>query len=148
MADRVSVSITIGGDLAASERDRFVAAIADEGLSVEWDGPDFDANMLPIDGGPLWLCAHEVAWGRLDALEGLCVDLGLCFARWSGGYGGGWSPERVVFTGSGAVASYACDEDDRLTLDRETVERLGTLAGVLARFDAADFVVPPLRLIG
>ncbi|TPG21780.1 hypothetical protein EAH87_04905 [Sphingomonas koreensis] len=148
MSDRVSVSITIGGDLAASARDRFVAAIADEGLSVEWDGPDFDASMLPSDGGPLWLCAHEVAWGRLDDLEALCVELGLPSARWSGGYGRAWAPERVVFTGSGAVVSYACDEDDRLTVDRGTVERLGTLAGVLARFDAADFVVPPLRLTG
>ncbi|TPG42735.1 hypothetical protein EAH79_02380 [Sphingomonas koreensis] len=62
--------------------------------------------------------------------------------------GNAWAPQRVVFTGSGAVVSYACDEDDRLTLDRATVERLGTLAGVLARFDAADFVVPPLRLTG
>jgi hypothetical protein len=56
--------------------------------------------------------------------------------------------ERVVFTGSGEPLCHAYYEDDRLTLDRETIERLGTLAGVLARFDAADFVVPPLRLTG
>jgi hypothetical protein len=92
MADRVSVSITIGGNLAASDRDRFVATIAGHGLSIEWNGPVFEAGMLPRNGGPPWLCAHEVAWGRLDALEALCVELGLCFARWSGGCGGAWAP--------------------------------------------------------
>src|SRR3546814_3647863 len=68
MADRVSVSITIGGDLAASMRDQLVDLITDEGLSTEWDGPAFDAAQFP-DDAPLMLYAHEVAWGRLDGLK-------------------------------------------------------------------------------
>src|SRR3546814_9960060 len=59
MADRVSVSITIGGDLAASMRDQLVDLITDEGLSTEWDGPAFDAAQFP-DDAPLMLYAHEI----------------------------------------------------------------------------------------
>ena len=141
------VSITIGGDLAASDRDRFVTAVADEGLSIEWDGPCFDAAQLP-DGEPLRLFAHEVAWGRLDGLEALCLDLALPFVRWSGGYGCEWSPEIVVFDGSGDLLSFDADEQERVVIGRADVERLGNYEALIAHFDAADFVVPPLRLIG
>ena len=145
MADRVSVSITIGGDLAASERDRFVAIIADEGLSVEWDGPEFEATQLP-DEGALTLCAHEVAWGRLDELEAFCIARCLPFARWSGGCPGSFDPERTVFTGSGVLHGYAVSEDDNVMIGRHTAEALGSYAAIIATFDAADFAVPPLRL--
>ena len=147
MADRVSVSITIGGDLAASERDRFVAIIADEGLSVEWDGPAFDASQLPDDAA-LTPCAHEVAWGRLDDLEAFCVEQQLPFARWSGGCPGSFDSERTVFTGGGEPHSHDANEDDDVVIGRHTAEALGTYAAIIANFDAADFVVPPLRLIG
>ncbi|TPG18766.1 hypothetical protein EAH87_11910 [Sphingomonas koreensis] len=147
MADRVSVSITIGGDLAASARDRFVATVAGERLSVEWDGLPFDAAQLP-ERAALRLYAHEVAWGRLDDLEALCVALALPFVRWSGGYCSEWSPEILVFKGYGETLVFVADEQERVVIDRATVAQLGTYAAVLAHFDAADFVVPPLRLIG
>lgn len=69
MADRVSVSISIGGDLPENQRGKLVGLVVDQGLSLEWDGPDFDFTQFP-DDGPLTLYAHEVAWGRLDDLEG------------------------------------------------------------------------------
>ena len=83
MSDRVSVSIAIGGTLAADLRDTFIATIADHGLSIEWDGAAFDASQLPANDA-LRLYAHDVAWGRLDALEAFCVAQGLAFTRWSG----------------------------------------------------------------
>jgi len=147
MADRVSVSITIGGDLAASDRDRFVAIIADEGLSVEWDGPNFDVAQLREDGA-LTLCAHEVAWGRLDDLEAFCVEQRLPFARWSGGCPGAFDPERAVFNGSGEPRCFGASEDDEVMIGRQTAAALGSFAAIIANFDAADFVVPPLRLTG
>src|SRR3546814_2399353 len=83
MADRVSASITIGGALAAGLLPDLLAAIANEGLSTEWDGAPFAADQLAC-GVPVRLMAHEVAWGRLEALEAFCVTHGLPFARWSG----------------------------------------------------------------
>src|SRR3546814_20203725 len=52
MADRVSFSITIGGDLPASIRDHMVDLIPAEGLSTAWDGPDFAAAQLPQHAPP------------------------------------------------------------------------------------------------
>lgn len=145
MADRVSVSIAIGGTLAADLRDSFIAIIADEGLSTEWDGPDFDVSHVPTDEA-LRLYAHEVAWGRLNVLEAFCVAHGLAFSRWSGSYPGQFGPEIAVFTGSGEVRLFAADEEEQGVLGRATAERLGSFAAILAWFDAAAFVPPPLRL--
>lgn len=65
------------------------------------------------------------------------------FARWSGAYGGEWGAERVVFTGEDEPISYVADEEDRVMIDRDTVERLGSIEAMRAQFAAADFVVPP-----
>ncbi|MCM8732434.1 hypothetical protein ACFO8O_15845 [Hephaestia sp. GCM10023244] len=146
MADRVSVTITIGGMLRLCDRDHLVETIIGEGLSTEWNGLAFDATQIAVDA-PLRLVAHDVAWGRLDALEAFCCDKALPFVRWSGGYGGEWSPERVVFTGTGEPASYIADENERIVIDRPTIDRLGSFQAILAYFDAADLAVPPLIVI-
>lgn len=146
MADRVSASIAIGGTLPRRLLDRFAAIIAEEGLSSEWDGEVFDLAALP-DADALRLMAHEVAWGRFEALEAFCIENGVAFARWSGAYPGQWGAERVVFTGSGEAQCYAADEDDHVLIGRCTAERLGSMAAIIAHFDGADFPVPPLTLI-
>ena len=145
MADRVSVTIAIGGALAASQREILANIIADEGLSLEWDGPPFDASQFP-DAAPLTLYAHEVAWGRVENLETFCVAQGLPFARWSGSYPGQWDPERVVFTGDGEPQSFGTSEDDYVMIGRHTAEALGSYEAIIANFDAADFAIPPLRI--
>lgn len=42
MADRVSASIVVGGTLTAPEHVELAEIIADEGLSIEWDGERFE----------------------------------------------------------------------------------------------------------
>ena len=147
MADRVSASIRIGGALIPAAFAELASIIADEGLSTEWDGKTFAPEDRSV-GEPLHLYAHEVAWGRFEALETWCVEQKLPFARWSGGYGGQWGPERVVFTGRGEPTSYAADEDDQIVIVRDTIERLGSVEVILAYFDAADVPVPPLVVEG
>ncbi len=145
MADRVSATITIGGSLPADLLLDFAAIINGEGLSTDWDGEDFTTSEL-ISESPLALMAHEVAWGRFEALEAFCASGRLPFVRWSGAYAGQWGAERVVFTGSGVPVSFVADEEDNILIDRGTIDRLGTIEAVRAHFDAADFVVPPLRV--
>jgi hypothetical protein len=147
MADRVSASITIGGIIAAADYAQLCAIIADEGLSIEWDGEAFEPEHR-TPGKPLSLHAHEVAWGRFAILEPWCVANGLSFARWSGAYGGEWDAERVVFTGKGEPIAYIADENDHVVINRATVERLGSIEAILAWFDAADITVPPLVVEG
>lgn len=143
MAERVSASIAIGGNLPAGLLATFVAIVQNEGLSTQWDGPGFEQADLPEDA-PLSLMAHEVAWGRFADLEAFCLVQGLPFARWSGACPGQWGPERVVFAGIGEPVGYAADEDDYIVVGRGTVERLGSYEAILAHFAAADFAVPPL----
>jgi hypothetical protein len=147
MADRVSASIELGGSLTAPQYSELAEIIADEGLSIEWDGESFDPAHHTI-GEPLQLYAHEVPWGRFEALEEWCVENKLPFARWSGAYGGEWGAERVVFIGDGVPQSYAADEEDRVVICRATIEELGSFAAILAHFDAADVRIPPLAIEG
>ena len=143
MADRVSASITLGGTVSPTAYAELADVIASENLSTEWDGDPFAPDQR-TDGEPLRLVAHEVAWGRFEELEAWCVEHRMPFARWSGAYGGEWGAERVVFTGAGEPISYAADEDDRVMIDRDTAERLGSLDAILAHFDAANVEMPPL----
>ena len=145
MADRVSASILLGGTLAAAAFAKLATLIEDEGLSTEWDGEPFQPDHL-TPGQPLSLCAHEVAWGRFEALESWCVANAVPFARWSGGNGCEWGAERVVFSGDGKPTPFATDEGNRVLIDREAVERLGSIEAIRAHFDAADFAVPPLAV--
>ncbi|WP_037480684.1 hypothetical protein [Sphingobium sp. ba1] len=146
MVDRVSLSITIGGDLAAALRDDLVARIQSEGLALDYDGEDFRAQDFPADG-PLSLYAHEVAWGQADELEGFCVEQGLPFARWSGGCAAQFGPERAIFTGTGEVRLFAADEDDMVVIDLHRAEQLGSYEAIIAHFVAGDPAVPPLRFL-
>lgn len=147
MADRVSASITIGGILATNQLLDFAAIINGERLSTDWDGEDFTVSQL-VPGRSLILMAHEVAWGRFANLEAFCIAEHLPFVRWSGAYFGQWGAERVVFTGAGEPVSFAADEEDRILIDRCTINRLATIEAIIAHFDAADFTVPSLHVEG
>lgn len=146
MVDRVSLSITLGGDLSAALRDDLLAIVQSESLALDYDAEPFTADDFPADG-PLSLYAHEVAWGRVDRLEGFCVAHGLPFARWSGGSAAQFGPERAVFTGAGEASLYAADEDDDVVISLDRAERLGSYEAIMAYFTAADFCVPPLRFM-
>jgi hypothetical protein len=145
MADRVSASITIGGVCSPDLYAMLAGIIADEGLSTEWDGPAFLPEQR-VPGEPLRLCAHEVRWGRFEELENFCIRRHVLFARWSGAYSGSFGAERLVFTGTGEPQYFVADEEDFILIGRETAERLGSFAAILAHFDAADFPIPPLVL--
>lgn len=147
MADRVSASIVIGGSLSASAYAELVALISDEGLSTEWDGEAFELHHRTV-GQPLRLYAHEVAWGRFEALESWCIQYDVPFVRWSGGYGGQWGPQRVVQRNDGKLTSYVVTEDDVAVIALEELKQLGSFDAALAYFAAADFTVPPLLVEG
>jgi len=147
MADRVPASILIVGEMSAALFADFLSAIAFEGLSAEWGGEPFTVDQRVV-GEPLALFDESCAWGKIDHLEAFCVEHGLSFVRWSGSYPGEWSPERLVFRGSGTVDSYMIDESDRVLLDRRLLTELGSVEAALAYFDAAEFEVPPLVVEG
>lgn len=147
MADRVPASIQIGGEISAAVFAELLHIIAFEGLSPEWGGEPFDPAKR-IVGEPLALFDESCAWGKIDNLEAFCVEHGLPFVRWSGSYPGEWSPERLVYRGSGTVDSYMIDESDRVLLDRRLLVDLGSIEAAMAYFDAAEFEVPPLVVAG
>ncbi|WP_454883433.1 hypothetical protein [Sphingomonas oryzagri] len=147
MADRVSASITIGGALDADRYAELANMIAAEGLSIEWDGEPFETHHRTI-GEPLTLHALEVAWGYFSDLEAWCVSVELPFVCWSGGYPTQWGPSRVIFRGTGEPETYTADEDEQVILCRETIERLGSYAAIIAYFEAADFEPPVLWVTG
>lgn len=145
MADRVSASITLGGTIAPATFERLLELIADHNLSLEWDGEPFE-RAQHVSGTPLSLYAHQVPGGEFRSLENFCVEHGIAFRRWCGGYPTLWDPERSVYRGYGAVSHYGATEEDLVYIVRETAEALGSHAAILANFDAADFDVPPLAI--
>lgn len=147
MADRVPVTIALGGKVTDGLYSELARIIDLEGLSAEWDGPIFEPAHRTV-GEALMLYAYEVAWGRLDALENFCIEHRLPFVRWSGSYPGQWSPERIVFRGDGETVAFMVDESDRVLIDRHDVAARGSIEAILAYFDAAEFIVPPLIVEG
>ena len=53
-----------------------------------------------------------------------------------------------MFAGMGESVSYASDEEDRVVIDRDTIEQLGSVEAIRAHFAAAEFLVPPLVVEG
>ncbi|MBJ7500893.1 MAG: hypothetical protein JHC57_14165 [Sphingopyxis sp.] len=147
MADRVPASILIGGEMSAALYAEFVSAIAFEGLPIIWGGEPFEIGQRVV-GEPLALFDESCAWGKIDHLEAFCVRNALPFVRWSGSYPAEWSPERLVFRGTGTVDSYMIDESDRVVLDRRLLESFGSIEAAFAYFDGAEFEVPPLVVEG
>lgn len=145
MADRASASILIGGVLAHDLVDPLIETIAREGGFAGWDETPIDAAALESIG-PLEVCGYDLAGGVFDELEAFCVENGLAFVRTSGSCPGAFGPERVVFEGTGEPRHYAMDEDERVVIDRSTMDMLGTLEAARCYFDAADFEPPELTV--
>lgn len=142
-----STAITIGGPISHAVFNDMVQLIVRARLHVDWDGPLFEPSLLDI-GVPLFLHAYDVAGGHFPELEEYCVDHDIAFARWSGASFGAFAAERVVFTGTGEPRSFTADEDNRILLLRDTAQLLGSYDAVLAYFDDADFIIPPLVIAG
>ena len=141
MADRVSVSIAIGGNVPANLVEESVETAECESLSTEWDEQPFDISQFPTDDA-LRLFAHDVANGELDRMESFCAEHGLIFSRWSGAFGA----EIVNFSGQGITRRFAADEEGRAVIDAAKVAELGSYDAILSYFNDADFTVPPLRI--
>jgi hypothetical protein len=147
MADRVSASISIGGTVTLEQWAILLELIANQDLRTEWDGPTFTAA-TPLESGALHLFAHEVPWGRFEALEQYACDQDIAYRRWSGGCPGCFGPEIVVFDGGGqnGPLNYDADEDERVVVRPETIERLGSIRAIRAYFKPAAFEPPPLMI--
>lgn len=145
MADRVSVTIRIGGVLPWAKLAEFVAAVEAESLTDHL-GEYFSLHQI-TGFEPLDLAANEVAWGRLETLEAFCVEHRLPFVRWCGCYPGGWEAERVVFDGAAEPRSYTVTENDLVVVTEQDIRSLGTIEAVLAYFLSATLALPPLTLI-
>jgi hypothetical protein len=92
-----NAAITIGGKIKRSDVEKLAYAIADDNAGIDWSD-----TLDPIDAVAqiedcadakrhLYFCASEQPWGRFEALEAICAELGLthkteCEA------GGDWSP--------------------------------------------------------
>lgn len=145
MADRVSVTIRIGGSLPRAQLAAFIAAIEDEALTDPL-GEYF--SMDQITGfSPLELAADEVSWGRLETLEAFCVDNRLPFQRWCGSYPGSWEAERIVFDGATDPRSYTVTDNDIVVVTEPEVRSLGTFEAVSAYLQSATLELPPLTIV-
>lgn len=152
MADRVSASIALGGQITPAQFAVLCPLIAMNDLRVDWDGEPFAPEQLP-DDGPLCLFAHDVPWGCFDTLEQYCCNEHIAYVRWSGSWPGSFGAERIVYDGKTAALNYSVDEDDNLVLHVETIEQLGSMRAIgryiadaeidLLPFAVADGGAPP-----
>ena len=145
MADRVSLSIAIGGLLAAALVDDFVDLLRSEDLSTEWGGDPFERDQFPADG-PLRLYAHGVRNGEIPDVEDFCCANDLPFARWSGGAPGAFGPEIVVWTGDGPRRSFRADEDEHVVLGEEEARELGSFEAISGYFADGRYEPPTFQI--
>lgn len=145
MADRVSASIIIGGTVTPDLWTQLVAHIAAEDLSVEWDVDAFAPNAA-IEGEPLRLFSHNVAWGRFEALEQYCCDNRIAYRRWSGGCPDSFGAERIVYDGKTGPLNYDVDEDDHVVVHANIIAQLGSMRAIRHYLKAAETEIPALVL--
>jgi hypothetical protein len=92
-----NAAITIGGKIKRSDVEKLAAAIADDGCSPDWSGSLDEVEAIAEiercanDKEHLFLCASNQPWGRFEALEAICPELGLTFSV-EYEAGGEWSP--------------------------------------------------------
>lgn len=141
MADRVSANITIGGSVSPEQLAALAVHIAAEDLRVEWGGEAFDPGRIEPDQ-PLRLFADEVAWGSFETLEQYCCDQQIAYQRWSGACSGSFGAERIVYDGKNGPLNFAVDDDDRLVLHVQTIERLGSMRAIRRYVAEAEFDIP------
>ena len=145
MADRVSASIVIGGQVTPDQWRALLELIANEGLAADWDAPPFTPEQR-VEGEPLRLCALETPWGMFDALEQYCCDERLPFTRWSGACPGSFGAERIVFDGRTGPLNYDVDEDDHVVVHAHTIGQLGLMRAIRRYLNAAEIAIPALVL--
>lgn len=147
MADRVSVTLRIGGMLPADRVPDLMAAIAADDAGADWEGDPVTLDWV-VAGETLVLVGTEVAWGIFEEIEGFARRSGLVYARWSGGASGSFGPERVVFSGTGEPEHFSASDDDEVMLSASDIRQLGTHAAILARLERAELAIPPLIVRG
>lgn len=143
MPSRVSAWIEIGGTISADQHHHLSCLIADEDLSVEWDGDAFDPSQLKPNE-PLSLCAHEVSLGEFTALETWCQAQGIAYGRWSAGRPGEWDAHRVVFKGAGEPMSYPSNDGAAIVMTEAMARELETIDSIMSFFASGNFAIPPL----
>lgn len=90
MADRISASICIGGRLPRRKPGRFLAAIEQANVSLEWGDACYrpktaEELLSSLEDGRVWVCDDEVAYGEFPDLEEACRRLKLPYTRYSEG---------------------------------------------------------------
>ena len=143
MADSVSATITIGGNITQSQFEELAVLISDEGLAMDWDGEPFTPDQR-VEGEALHLYANEVSWGIFDALEQYCCGHHIPYTRWCGSCPGSFGAKRIVYDGKSGPLNYDVNDDDIVMLAVQTVEQLGSLRAIRAYLKPAAFEVPQL----
>ena len=147
MADRVSATMTLGSEVTPEQFATLCPLIALNDLRMDWDGEPFAPDNLPEDG-PLCLFAHDVPWGNFDALEQYCCDQHISYVRWSGSCPGSFGAERIVYDGTSGPFNFSVDEDDRVVLHVETIERLGSMRAIRHYIAEAEIELCPFAVAG
>lgn len=145
MADRVPVTISLGGALPRALLPAFLAVLAVEALRGD-DGDDFDVQHIPADD-PIEFTEGEVSCGHFEQLKQFCIEHHLPFARWCGSYPGGWNAERLVYDGTGEPISFTATDDNIVVISQAEARSLGSIEAIEAHFASSQFAVPHLTII-
>lgn len=146
MADRVSVSITIGGKLSANRLNQLIELANDKNLSVDWDGEPFTEQDLP-DGEPLVLRGNEITNGKVDEIEDFCCKNDLPFWRWSGGAAASFPAEIVLWKGVGERQAFTADERGQVVLTTEEADEITSIDDLRAHFETGAYTPPPFEIV-
>ena len=145
MTDRVSVTMTFGGDLPRCLIQAFATIITDYDMT-DLLGSAVDPNAVRDDRA-LELAGSEITGGSLEELEDFCVAHRLPFMRWCDAYPGGWEAERLVYHGSGDPRAYLSSGSGTPVITAPQLRTLTSYAAVKAYFASAEPPIPPFRIM-
>lgn len=143
MGDRASCAITIGGHLPLANLDELCQHVEDYNLCEDWGGEAIDPAAF-AKGVPLEMYVEEINGGAVSDLESFCLSHKLHFRRISGGCQGAFCPEIVVSYGTGVEYAFDADDDGKIVLSAETIQKAVSLSDLQHRTLFATRPIPPL----
>ena len=146
MADRVSVSITIGGNLPADQVPKLIELANASGLTLEWEGEALSDDDIK-SGEHLRMRAHDVTIGDVDEIGEFCCTNDLPFVCWTDGSAGSFNPETIIWVGEGPRHSFNATDDGKTLISEEEARELGSYEAILKHFALGSFEPPVLTII-
>lgn len=144
MGDRTSVVVEIGGNLPTTALEDLADAIAQEGLSLDWQGPTATGAELrdSVEGDHPLRVMNSETYASIDAIAAVCTKHHLCWRMTWDAYPGSYDAGGELHDFEGDTEYATNGTDGQVFLSAHEILALGSWEAVCARLARLDAALP------